>query len=115
MMAGGGDGSVSEVLPRGERHNSPNFYKSRLVPKYRSPFQHLRFVIALSFSKALFYSIGLVASSQTFEFSYFCLFLVGGHDDLADGPHKSAPALLGMLLFLSPFHPFVPLRPNSLC
>lgn len=59
MTAGGGSGSVSEGPPRGERPNSPSFYKSWLVPKHWSPSQHLPLIIALSFSKPFFVALAL--------------------------------------------------------
>ena len=73
-----------------------------------SPSQYLPLVIALSPSPPplFFCGIGLVASIQPLEFSYFHWLLVGGHDDPVDGPHKSV--LLGILLILSLSHHFSP-------
>lgn len=62
---------------------NPGWFQNTSVP-------HNISLLLLLFLQTLFCSIGLVASSQTFEFSYFCWLLVGGHDDLTNGPHKSA-------------------------
>lgn len=106
--------SVSEDPPRRERQQFSPFLQipagSETPQSLTTSPSHYSSVVL----QTLFCSTGLVASSQTFEFSYFSWLLVGGHDDFANGPHKSATVLLGNLLFLSLFYPFVPLRLNSL-
>lgn len=73
----------------------------QILPGFKtlsSSSEHLPVIITWSFSRFFFCGIDLIVSNQPLELSYVCWLLVGGHNDLADGPYKWATMLLGIFL-----------------
>lgn len=103
----------ARYLP-GERSSSPNFFQSWLFFKQlllESPCHCLVFLQAF-----FLVALTLLPPVSLWKLVIFCWLLVGGRDDLTDGPHLLATVLLGILSFYSLLHLFDSawVRPDSL-